>query len=180
MRANPAADILNELTTALAAINPQRQVSRQWKDRSNYRLEDRHQGIHTLLYRGESRNPDIYNSTLRILVLGHVEVSQRDTTGLDVELAEQTLIAELKALNESDAGALLTINSIVTSMQIEHPCGWYVAECSYGPVDLSVADSRWEDDTHITTVFAGLDPEIGIDHEDDYINVEGGDHAGGA
>ena len=176
----PATDILDELAAALAAINPQRQVSRRWKDRSNYRMEDRQNGIHTLLYRGEGRNPDIYNSTLRLLVIGHVEVPQRDTTGEDVETAEQALIAELKALNESDAGALLTINSIVTSMQIEHPNGWYVAECSYGPVDLSVADSRWEDDTRITTVFAGLDPEIGIDHEDDYINVEGGDHAAGA
>ncbi|MBO9493853.1 hypothetical protein J7438_07105 [Thalassotalea sp. G20_0] len=164
--------IIDEIRQFLTDRLPHRKVTGTWKDREQYHQKLREQGIHCVLYRGENPGDNAYQGSLKLLIYGLIELHAR-AEGHEVEQQELELVKELKAFSESDDGALLSIRNIVTSMQVEAPCGWYVAECDYGPVDLSVTDNRWDDGSDSPSdVYVGLEPEIGFGHEDDYIPMD--------
>ena len=152
--------------------HPQRLVTREWKERDDYKKDQRDNGVHALLYRGELPSNDPCVGMVRVLVYGLIRVHSRDGNGLELEQKELELIEQLKGFSQSDSGALLHINNIVSSLQVECPEGWYMAECEYGPVDLSIAPNRWDDGRQFTgDLYAGRAPEIGADHKDDYTRI---------
>ena len=164
--------IIDEIRQFLTDRLPHRKVTGTWKDREQYQKTLREQGIHCVLYRGENLGNNAYQGSLNLLIYGLIELHAR-AEGHEVEQQELALVNELKAFSESVNGALLSIRNIVTSMQVEVPCGWYVAECDYGPVDLSVTDNRWDNGSDSPSdVYVGLEPEIGLEHEDDYLLME--------
>lgn len=165
--------IIDDIKTGMKELLPHRLITRTWQDREKYHKKQREQGVHCVLYRGEHSENDPYQGMIKLLVYGLIELPGREATGEKVEAAEHQLIEELKQFSQSDTGGLLQIRNIVTSMQVETPCGWYVAECEYGPVDLSVIDNRWDDGTDgPDDVLVGLYPKVGEDHQDDYFPVE--------
>ncbi|MCW7553652.1 hypothetical protein NX722_13645 [Endozoicomonas gorgoniicola] len=152
--------------------HPDRLITRQWKERDEYSKEQRNKGVHALLYRGEipSNNPGV--GMIRVLAYGLIRVHTRDGNGLELEQKELELIEQLKGFSQSDSGALLHINNIVSSLQVECPEGWYMAECEYGPVDLSITPNPWDDGRQFTgDMYVGCAPDIGAAHKDDYLHL---------
>ncbi|MGI9278195.1 MAG: hypothetical protein ACR2PX_00985 [Endozoicomonas sp.] len=174
--------IMNELRQAfqeyVKVSHPKRTVTRQWRERDDYSKQDRDNGIHALLYRGEMPTDNPCMGIVRVLFLGLIRVHSRSGNGLELEQKELEMLEQLKGFSQTNEGALLHVNNIVTSLQVECPEGWYMAECEYGPVDLTIEPNRWDDGRQFTgDIYIGCAPEIGADHQDDYtklsINEEG-------
>jgi len=166
-------DLLKEIATAFAAHCPERIVTREWKDRERYNKAERNTGIHTILYRGEHDHENPYQQYVKLLVYGIIRLGI-DDKGENIEQAEFSMIEQLKSFTQSgDIGALLHIKNIVTSHQVEAPEGWYMAECEYGPVDLSVHPNRWNDGKQFDgNMYIRQSPGNGFAHTDDYAVVE--------
>lgn len=168
--------IMEELRQSMAAYvhqsHPERLITREWKERDDYRKEQRDEGVHALLYRGEIPSNDPCVSTLRVLVYGLIRVHSRDGNGLELEQKELELIEQLKGFSQSDQGALLNVLNVVSSLQVECPEGWYMAECEYGPVDLTITPNRWDDGRQFTgDMYIGKAPDTGADHKGDYTHI---------
>ncbi|WP_422452442.1 hypothetical protein [Endozoicomonas sp. ALC066] len=168
--------IMDELRQSFAEYvaisHPNRTITRQWQERDNYSRQDRDDGIHALLYRGEmpTDNPNL--GIIRVLVMGLIRVHSRNGNGLELEQKELEMLEQLKGFSQTPEGALLHVNNIVTSLQVECPEGWYMAECEYGPVDLSITPNRWDDGRQFTgDIYMGRAPDIGADHKNDYTNI---------
>ncbi|WP_067519515.1 hypothetical protein [Endozoicomonas ascidiicola] len=178
---NMTDQVMEELRTNLEAYvhqtDPEQLVTREWRDRDHYKKEQRNIGIHALLYRGEMSSDNPYASTIKVLIYGLTRVHQKNGDGLQLEQQELAMIQQLKGFTQSDAGALVRINNIVTSLQVECPEGWYMAECEYGPLDLSINENRWDDGREFTgNMYASREPEIGAAHKDDYTHLLENDH----
>jgi hypothetical protein len=165
---NPIDDLLEEIKQQFKSQQPNRLVTRSWKDQSKYSNDQLKSGVLTIVFTNETLGADIYNSYFNFMALGRIYCG-KDAEGIDVERAELAFIGELKTLVDSDEAVNITINDIKSSSQMEAPNGWFLAECLAGPVDLSqYAD---EDGPDVAEIWLGKAPDIGEGHELDYVQV---------
>lgn len=168
-----ADQVLAELSQAFAHhvqdTHPERLVTREWQDRDDYSKLQRDHGVHVLLYRGEQPTADPHATMLRVLIYGLVRVHAHRGSGLSLEQQELAMLEQLKLFAQTPAGSLLRVGSVVTSLQMEHPEGWYLAECEYGPVSTAEPANPWDNGSPFAgDVYIGRSPDIGAGHKDDY------------
>jgi len=136
--------ILQAITERLGEINPDRLVTREWKDFALRQDPDLRRGVWMVLFGGITRYPyetsdngmdtDVLraseNGRVRISIVGQV-LLDAGATGLDVEEAEFVLIHELEQLADEAMATeplqALVLQSVVNSQQIETPYAWVVS-----------------------------------------------------
>lgn len=163
--------VMDHYKDYLAIELPDRRITREWKGRESYNNEDFKPGLFTLIYTGSKDAEDPFYGYLRLMIVGRVYCGVK-ATGLDVEKAEQQMEDDLRAFTETNNGTTLRILEVANSHQIEAPHGWIVATCISGPHDLHHNDLFDEGAPYEGTLQAGIVPDVGFGHEDDYMQVE--------
>jgi len=149
---------------AFGQMVPHRVVNRDFVARQDIETRDLSKGIFSFLYQGERPTDDDILVVLQVLVVAQIEIKERSKPS-DVEKAELKLLQEFRRFSNSERGSEFHIKNVATSHQIEHPYGWVMINCEFGPVDLS------EDglDLPEADVVVGLSPNVGLGHEQDYV-----------
>ena len=143
---------------------PHRVVNRDFVAREDLETRDLSKGIFSFLYQGERQADDDILVMLQVLVVAQIEIKERAKPS-DVEKAELKLLQEFRRFSNSERGSEFHIKNVATSHQIEHPYGWVMINCEFGPMDLS-EDSQ---ESPEVDVVVGLSPNVGIGHESEYV-----------
>ncbi|AWL12812.1 hypothetical protein HMF8227_02360 [Saliniradius amylolyticus] len=157
------ADYQTRLDAALMPV-----VTRDWKPRSAFKNDDLKPGHYTLVYRGE-KSPEPHQTYIQFLMIGRIYCG-KDATGEQIEQAELNLLQAFKDFVFTSAPEI-EIGSVACSHQQEHPDGWFVAECSAGPFDFQHNQDWLGDETDIDGIKASRAPDIGLEHEEDYVSL---------
>lgn len=173
---NPVDDALQEIAEQYQATYPRRTVTRVWQDRAAYKNEQLSPGIVTIVFTSKVLGADPHNAYFNFLVVGRIYCG-KDAIGLAVEQAELAMSAELEILINSHAVVHTTINRINTSNQMEGPDGFFIAECTAGPLDLSPYIEE-EPATNVDTILLGVSPNTGQAHLDSYEAINLGENNG--
>ncbi|HAS6108098.1 TPA: hypothetical protein RQJ78_002431 [Vibrio vulnificus] len=163
--------IIDAIVAGFSTRYTERNVSRNWQDRSAYKNSDLERGELTVIYTGEIPN-DAYNTYIKLLVIGRIYCGSK-AKGLDVERAELEFLQEWRNFCNSSAFGNISILSVSTSQQQEAPDGWFISECRAGPFDLAgeidwlpVGPSELPEEISVSQ-----SPDVGFGHEDDYFSV---------
>jgi len=128
---------LELLKTNLAAMYPDRIVTRDLKDFSLRKKPDLEIGIYTIISKGLSdfNSPAqlvLLEGTHGILLVGQIELPESADPS-EVEDAENEMWDEVKAFIQTPGAGLCPLDpvSMLQSQQIDHPFGWIAVELSF-------------------------------------------------
>ncbi|MBA8735332.1 hypothetical protein HA051_08255 [Chromobacterium vaccinii] len=126
---------LAALRASLAAALPERIHSASFVDHPQRKPAELEQGVVTALL--PEIEPGDWDSTLRLRVVGQLQVRKQVCQPQDVETAELALYGQLLAWlrNPGPAVPRLTPRSARFSSQLEFPYGWVALELDMGPLD---------------------------------------------
>lgn len=132
------------LVAALAAVNVDRIVGRNFQRRSDHNDADLEKGVFTVMSRSASglhRAMGVASEASRqkVLIVGQIRVPNSggaEGNGEAVEAAEFAMMADLEALMDSQLAEIISgleWLGVTQSGQLEAPYGWIAAEFEIGP-----------------------------------------------
>ena len=126
---------LKQLRIGLTNALPDRIVSEDFINHDQRNRDEIFQGIVTVLLK-KIRPSDDWSSYLDLIIIGQIEVSQRDSHPHDAERAELKLYHELRRYLRNATGLPhISLEDVKFSAQIEHPFGWVAIDARCGPIN---------------------------------------------
>lgn len=131
---------MTAIRDALAALYPQRTVTRRYLDPSLRPTNQLHSGVYTLLSASEGQYTNVPGYSAQqgrheITLVADIQVDADVNTPEVTEDAEFEMIDEIKTFVRDLPDTLCTLNLMAWSQsgQIDHPRGWVIFQLEYIP-----------------------------------------------
>lgn len=123
------------LREGLAKALPDRIISKDFINHDQREREELLKGVVTVLL-PRIKPGETWSSSVTLMIIGQVEVSQREDSPEAVEDAELKLYHELRRYLKNTSGLPnIELVDVHFSAQREHPFGWVSIDAIYGPID---------------------------------------------